>query len=48
MVDIYKESLGYNIKKYTLVQLRQLCPSYSEIQLQIKNEKMTHEKKIKI
>ena len=45
MINIDKVVFGYNAKKYTLSQLRELCPSYSEIKQQIKNEKLTHAKK---
>ena len=45
MINPDKEVIGYNAKKYTLLQLRQLCPSYSEIKQQIQIEKLTHIKK---
>lgn len=43
IIDFQKEIIGYNNKKYTVAELRHLCPSYSEIKQHIEVEKRTHE-----
>ena len=42
IVDLQTEIIGYNNKKYTIAELRQLCPSHSEIKQHIAVEKRTH------
>lgn len=41
--SLKKEIIGYNNKKYTIEELRQLCPSNLEIKQHIAIEKKTHE-----
>ena len=43
IVNLQKEIIGYNNKRYTIAELRQLCPSYSKIKQHIAFEKRTHE-----